>query len=246
MKKHLLSILAAGFAGVCLAACGGSNAPADDSGAQGIETATPEPEGESADSDATASREEALPPPPSSAAGSVDWPETETRVRIAASLGDIVVELYRDAAPQTVANFLQYAEDGHYDRTIFHRVVAGFVIQGGGYNQYFSERPTRDPVPYEGGNGLGNYRSTLAMARTSDPNSAAAQFYINLKDNTALNHIENDLGVRPGYTVFGRVIEGMAVADQIGATPTADGGPFPAEVPVSPILIERIDLIQKP
>ena len=175
-----------------------------------------------------------------------DWPETKAGARITTSEGDIVVELYPERAPKSVANFLQYAEDGHYDRTIFHRVVAGFVIQGGGYNAYFNERATRDPVPYEGDNGLPNTRGTLAMARTRNPDSATAQWYINLKDNDRLNHLENDLGVRPGYTVFGRVISGMEAVDAIGAVRTGPGGPFPAEVPAETMLIERVDPVDLP
>lgn len=166
--------------------------------------------------------------------------------RIATSMGDIVVALDGDKAPISVQNFLQYAEDGHYDRTIFHRVVGGFVIQGGGYSQYLSERPTREPIAYEAHNGLKNERGTIAMARTSDPESATSQFYINLKDNPALDHSVTDLGARPGYTVFGRVIEGMDVADAIGAVETGPGGVFSSEVPVTPIVITRIDKIDAP
>ena len=175
------------------------------------------------------------------AAASAHAEEAARHARIKTSEGDIVVALYADKAPQSVANFLQYATDGHYDRTVFHRVVRGFVIQGGGYSRYFDERPTRDPVPYEGDNGLKNVRGALAMARMSNPDSAAAQWYVNLKDNEQLDHIENDLGVRHGYTVFGRVVEGMDVADAIGALSTGPGGPFDAEVPDPLVVIERID-----
>ena len=169
-----------------------------------------------------------------------------THAKIETSRGDVIVALYPEKAPATVANFLEYAEAGHYDRTIFHRVVAGFVIQGGGYNRYFSERATRDPIPYEGANGLKNVRGSLAMARTSDPQSAAAQWYVNLKDNDRLDHLENDLGVKHGYAVFGRVVEGMDVVDAIGAVRTGPGGPFPAEVPREEVVIERVDAIDWP
>ena len=164
-------------------------------------------------------------------------------VKVVTSKGDFVIQLHRDAAPASVENFLQYADAGHYIQTIFHRVVPGFVVQGGGYSRYFNERPTRDPVPYEGGNGLPNDRGTVAMARTMDPDSAAAQWFVNLKDNPRLNHLENDLGVRPGYTVFGHVVAGMDVVDAIGSVATGPGGPFPGEVPLDPVLIESIDPI---
>lgn len=169
-----------------------------------------------------------------------------TRAKIATSKGDILVELYPDKAPASVANFLQYAADGHYDRTIFHRVVRGFVIQGGGYSRTFLERPTRAPVKYEGDNGLSNRRGAIAMARTQDPESATAQFYINLKDNLALDHRATDLGQIPGYAVFGRVVEGMDVVDAIGAAATGPGGPFESEAPLEPILILRVDPVAGP
>jgi cyclophilin family peptidyl-prolyl cis-trans isomerase len=167
-----------------------------------------------------------------------------TRAKIATTKGDIVVELYPDKAPQSVANFLRYAVDGHYDRTIFHRIVSGFVIQGGGFSRNFLERPTRAPVKYEGDNGLSNTRGTVAMARTQDPQSATAQFYVNLKDNVALDHRVTDLGPKYGYAVFGKVVEGMDVVDAIGAAATGPGGPFDSDVPVEPILILRIDPIE--
>lgn len=169
--------------------------------------------------------------------------ETAPHARIQTSMGDIVVELYPDKAPATVANFLQYAADGHYDRTLIHRVVNGFVIQGGGYSRLFTERPTRDPIPYEGANGLKNERGTIAMARSDNPGSAAAQWFINLRDNPKLDHKTFDGLPVYGYAVFGRVVEGMDVADAIGAVETGPGGEFDAEVPVKPVLIERIDAI---
>ncbi len=180
-------------------------------------------------------------------ADSIIWPSTSLRAKIVTSKGDMLVDLYRDAAPKTVANFVQYAKDGHYDRLIIHRVVPGFVIQGGGYNKYWTERTTRDPVPYEGDNGLRNYRTTLAMARTADPDSATSQWYVNLQDNNdQLDHFVNDLGPRYGYAVFGRVVEGMAVADAIGKLRTGAGGPFPSEVPVETVTISRVDMIEGP
>jgi peptidyl-prolyl cis-trans isomerase A (cyclophilin A)/peptidyl-prolyl cis-trans isomerase B (cyclophilin B) len=184
-------------------------------------------------------------PPVETLADSVTWPSTRLRAKIVTSKGDMLIDLYPDAAPKTVANFVQYAKDGHYDRLIIHRVVPGFVIQGGGYNKYWTERPTRDPVPYEGDNGLKNYRTTLAMARTTDPDSATSQWYVNLQDNNdQLDHFVNDLGPRYGYAVFGRVVEGMAVADAIGKLRTGAGGPFPSEVPVETVTISRVDIIE--
>ena len=234
-------ILAA--AALALAACGrGETEPAAEPGSTTAASGEPE--------SATATADQTTPPDIETTAietlaDSVAWPATTTRAKIITSKGDIVVELYPDKAPKTVANFVQYAKDGHYDRLIFHRVVAGFVIQGGGYNQHFAERPTRGTIPYEGDNGLKNYRTTVAMARTSDPNSATSQWFINLRNNNeALDHYTNDLGPRYGYTVFGRVIDGMDGADEIGALPTGAGGPFDAEVPVETATISRIDIIE--
>ena len=161
-------------------------------------------------------------------------------------MGDIVVELYPQTAPATVANFLEYATSGHYDRTLIHRVVKGYVIQGGGYSKLFTERNTRDPIPYEGDKGLKNERGTIAMARGDKPESAEAQWCINLQDNPKLDHRVTDLGPIYGYAVFGRVVEGMDVADAIGMVETGPGGDFDAEVPVEPILIERVDPVAWP
>ena len=166
--------------------------------------------------------------------------------KIQTSMGDIVVELYPQTAPATVANFLEYATSGHYDRTLIHRVVKGYVIQGGGYSKLFTERNTRDPIPYEGDKGLKNERGTIAMARGDKPESAQAQWFINLQDNPKLDHRVTDLGPIYGYAVFGRVVEGMDVADAIGMVETGPGGDFDAEVPVEPILIERVDPVAWP
>lgn len=167
-----------------------------------------------------------------------------THAKITTSEGNIIVELYPDVAPVTVENFLQYATDGHYDRTIFHRVVTGFVIQGGGFSQYFNERSLRDPIAYEGDQGLKNTRGTIAMARSDSPTSAQAQWFINLRDNEKLDHSVTDLGPIYGYAVFGKVVEGMEVADAIGMVETGEGGPFDAEVPVEPIVILRVDPVE--
>ena len=170
----------------------------------------------------------------------------ETHAKIQTTMGDIVVELYPDKAPATVENFLQYATSGHYDATLIHRVVAGRVIQGGGYSRLFTERPTRDPIPYEGDNGLKNERGTIAMARGESADSAEAQWFINLADNPDLDHRDTDIMALPGYAVFGTVVEGMDVVDAIGAVPTGEGGPFAAEAPLEPIIIKRVDPIDWP
>lgn len=160
-------------------------------------------------------------------------PAAKPVVELHTSAGDLRVELDPERAPATVANFLQYVDSGFYDGLQFHRVVAGFVAQGGGYTADGSERPTRPPVKNESVGGLSNLRGTIAMARKPDPDSAAAQFYFNLKDNVSLDAKDS----QPGYTVFGRIIKGEDVLERIGGAPTANnGGPF-AQQPREPILI---------
>ena len=154
------------------------------------------------------------------------------KVRLVTTAGDIVVELDPAKAPKSVANFLQYVKAGHYDGTIFHRVIANFMIQGGGMTADMKEKETRAPIPLESKNGLLNQRGTLAMARTPDPNSATAQFFINVKDNDFLNQAQAKDG--NGYAVFGKVIQGMDVVDKIKDTPTG-----PGDVPVQPIVIKK-------
>ncbi|MDP2878211.1 MAG: peptidylprolyl isomerase [Sulfuricella sp.] len=163
------------------------------------------------------------------------------QVKMRTNLGEIVLELYPDKAPKTVANFLQYVSSGHYNGTVFHRSIQKFVIQGGGFTPEFQYKPTLAPVPNEAANGLRNEPGTLAMARAYDPDSATAQFFINLDDNKFLNHH------RPhpdyyGYCVFGKVVIGMDIAKKIGGLPTAAGGPFTADVPVEPVVIEEMTL----
>lgn len=156
--------------------------------------------------------------------------EEPPRVTLETSHGNIVLELTPDAAPGTVENFLGYVRDGFYQGTIFHRVIPGFMIQGGGFNTEFQQLPTNDPIENEADTGGANDRGTIAMARTSDPHSATVQFFINVVDNGFLNHTEKS----PrgwGYTVFGRVIEGMETVDKIAAVKTGRGGPFPKDVP---------------
>ncbi len=151
------------------------------------------------------------------------------------SEGNITVELFADKAPLTVANFLTYVDDGHYAGTIFHRVINNFMIQGGGFTPDMVEKPTRDPVRNESRNRVHNTRGTIAMARTSDPDSASAQFFINQRSNLRLDWVPG----REGYTVFGEVIEGMDVVDFIATAPTANRGRM-ADVPVDAIVIKAV------
>ena len=167
------------------------------------------------------------------------------KVKIQTNHGDIILELYPDKAPQSVANFLQYAEEGFYANTIFHRVIDGFMIQGGGFGPLFERKTTRPPVLNEADNGLKNTRGTIAMARTSEPHSATAQFFINVVDNPFLDH-QNKTPRGWGYTVFGTVIKGMEVVDTIRVIPTGPGGPFPRDVPKSPAIILGVSQINKP
>jgi peptidyl-prolyl cis-trans isomerase A (cyclophilin A) len=166
-------------------------------------------------------------------------PALAQKVRLATSLGDIVVELDQAKAPKTVDNFLQYVNAGHYDGTVFHRVIDNFMIQGGGMKADMSEKPTRAPIPLESRNGLTNLRGTLAMARTMDPNSATAQFFINLKDNAFLDQANSRDG--NGYAVFGKVVAGMDVVDKIKAVPTGSKGPH-QNVPLEPVTIKKASL----
>ncbi|MCG6859829.1 MAG: peptidyl-prolyl cis-trans isomerase [Chromatiaceae bacterium] len=161
------------------------------------------------------------------------------KVLIETNKGSITVELDRDKAPKTVDNFLGYVDEGFYDGTIFHRVIDGFMIQGGGFDQNMKQKPTHDPIENEADNGLQNQRGTIAMARTGDPNSATAQFFINHKDNDFLNHKSKDRRGW-GYAVFGKVTQGMDVVDEIATTRTGPGGPFPKDVPQDTIVIEKI------
>ena len=195
------------------------------------------------------------------------------KVKFVTSEGDFVVEVYPDKAPKTVENFLQYVRDKHYDGTIFHRVISNFMVQGGGYDATYTEKKTRPPVPHEGREALArggskNVVGTLAMARTNDPNSASSQFFINVKDNDFLNPTiippgdpvprfeyqgrvyENtpraQLVNAPqlyGYTVFGKVVSGMEVVNKIKSVPTGAAGPFPTDVPKTPVLIKSATLV---
>ena len=195
----------------------------------------------------------------------------DPKVKFVTTDGDFVVELYPDAAPKTVANFLKYVKDGHYSGTIFHRVIKNFMVQGGGFDADYKEKPTRASVIHEGrqalAKGLKNVRGSLAMARTSDPHSAKAQFFINVVDNPRLDpvilpagdpvtfeyqgqlqkdipraQVENHPALF-GYTVFGKVVSGMDTVDKIRDEPTGAGGPFPSDVPQKPVVIQSATLI---
>lgn len=161
------------------------------------------------------------------------------KVEFETSQGKFTLELDARRAPITVSNFLNYVRNGHYDGTVFHRVISGFMVQGGGYDAKLAERPTANPIPNESGNGLSNGRGTIAMARTGNPHSATAQFFINVADNKRLD--PNKVGYRGtwGYTVFGQVIEGMDVVDTIVNSRTGPQGPFQSDVPVVPVVIKK-------
>lgn len=165
-------------------------------------------------------------------------------VTIETNHGDFVVELYPEKAPKTVANFMQYVDSGYYKETIFHRVINRFMIQGGGFNADMTEKPSLAPIVNEAANGLKNEPGTLAMARTSDPDSATSQFFINLENNVPLNYQGNDPELI-GYCVFGRVLKGMDVVRDIGASPTMNVGPY-YDVPKSTVRILAIKRNSKP
>ena len=179
---------------------------------------------------------------PAGSAGAVSGLAANPQVLIKTSLGDITVELDEAKAPDTVKNFLGYVDDGHYKDTQFHRVIKGFMIQGGGYGADLSEKPTRAPVANEADNGLKNARGTIAMARTNDPNSATAQFFINHVDNAMLDHkAKTPRGW--GYAVFGKVTSGMDVVDKIAEVPTGANANRMTDVPKTPVMIESITRI---
>ncbi len=191
--------------------------------------------------------------------------QDKPRVEMKTSLGSVVIELDANAAPKSVANFLEYMKSGFYEGTVFHRVIKGFMAQGGGFDKALKQKETRAPVVNEGEAaekaGLKNDRGTISMARTGDPHSATAQFYINLKDNTMLNASTAKGNVPPpckadnppahckqygwGYTAFGRVVQGMDIIDKMAEVPTGAGGMFPSDVPQTQIIIEKITLITK-
>lgn len=161
------------------------------------------------------------------------------KVRIQTSAGDIVLELDREKAPITVKNFLTYIETGAYEGTIFHRVIDNFMIQGGGFDENYQRRPTQPPIINEADNGLKNLPGTIAMARTNAVHSATSQFFINLKDNSFLDH-KNPTPSGFGYAVFGKVIAGMDTIDTIRKVETSSGGPFAKDAPITKIVIQKM------
>ena len=168
-----------------------------------------------------------------------------TLVKMQTNLGDIVIELDDEKAPKTVANFLGYVNDGFYNGTIFHRVIDGFMIQGGGFTENLQKKGTKAPIENEANNGLKNMRGTIAMARTGAPHSATAQFFINVVNNDFLNY-RSSTPRGWGYTVFGNVVQGIEVVDKIRKIPTGPGGPFPKDVPQSPVVIESASVMEAP
>lgn len=164
------------------------------------------------------------------------------QVELKTNRGTIVIELFPERAPKSVANFLDYVNSGFYNGTIFHRVIDGFMIQGGGFDAAMEEKPTRAPIPNEARNGLKNAAGTLAMARTMDPNSATAQFFINLVDNRSLDYPSPDGW---GYAVFGKVTKGFDVVQQISRVPTTDKGMY-QNVPTTPVVIESARVVTAP
>jgi peptidyl-prolyl cis-trans isomerase A (cyclophilin A)/peptidyl-prolyl cis-trans isomerase B (cyclophilin B) len=165
----------------------------------------------------------------------------DPQVDVRTNVGTIRIELYPAKAPKTVENFLQYVKDGHYNGTIFHRVIDGFMIQGGGYDGSYRQKSTRDPVQNEAKNGLKNDIGTIAMARTNAPHTATAQFFINVKNNDFLNAAQAQDGW--GYAVFGKVVSGMDVVNKIAKSPTGSGGPFRTDVPQQPVVIESVTMV---
>jgi len=168
--------------------------------------------------------------------------QTTTMVILSTSAGDITLELDAEKAPKTVANFLEYANEGYYDGTIFHRVIAGFMIQGGGFTEQMNQKPTKSAIPNEADNGLTNVQYTIAMARTSEPHSATSQFFINASDNAFLN-FKSTQSDQYGYAVFGKVVEGQEVVDQIEQVRTGRVGPH-GDVPLEPVVINSIKVAE--
>ena len=168
--------------------------------------------------------------------------EPAPRVKVQTSQGDFVLELQPEKAPKTVENFLRYVADKHYDGTVFHRVIDGFMVQGGGFTANMAQKPTRSPIALEASNGLKNDRGTIAMARTANPNSATSQFFINVANNDGLNAPQPD---GYGYAVFGKVVSGMETIDKIRTVAVGNQGGF-QNVPLTPLTINAINLVKLP
>jgi cyclophilin family peptidyl-prolyl cis-trans isomerase len=225
--RHILSVLALLFAATA--------AFAQDANTQPPAAAPPAP----ADT-------APAPVPQTVAPAPANPPMTGPRVLISTSLGDITLQLDSGRAPKSVANVLRYVKEKHYDNTAFYRVAKGFVIQMGSFDANGKGRGGLHPgpVPLEANNGLVNLRGTVAMARAEAPDSAMAEFFINLADNDALNHKADDAGNATGYAVFGEVVSGMDVVDAIGNVPVGDNGPMPGQAPVTPIIVKKVTLLK--
>jgi cyclophilin family peptidyl-prolyl cis-trans isomerase len=191
----------------------------------------------------TASASAQAPAPAAQAAAAEKPAATAPRVLLRTSMGDITIELDPVKAPKSTENFLQYVRDKFYDGTVFHRVIGNFMIQGGGMTQQLTPKTTRAPVANEANNGLSNLRGTIAMARTTDPNSATAQFFINVVDNKMLDHVSPENGHTWGYAVFGKVVAGMDVVDQIKAVETGPSGMFDRDVPKTAVVINSAEVL---
>jgi cyclophilin family peptidyl-prolyl cis-trans isomerase len=198
---------------------------------------------------ATQDQQPAPPPaeatPPAAAPAPSNPPMTGPKILISTSMGDITVQLDEVRAPKSVANVLSYVREKHYDNTAFYRVAHGFVIQMGSFDAKGKGRPIhKGVVPLEANNGLSNLRGTVALGREEAPDTAKAEFYINLADNTPLDHKADDPGNNTGYAVFGQVVSGMEVVDAIGTVPTGDNGPMPGQAPVTPIIVKKVMLLK--
>ena len=230
--RHILSVLALLFAATAAFAQDANTQPAP---------AAPPPAGSASDSIPNAP----APLPQTVAPAPANPPMTGPRVLISTSMGDITLQLDSGRAPKSVANVLRYVKEKHYDNTAFYRVAKGFVIQMGSFDANGKGRGIHPgPVPLEANNGLVNLRGTVAMARAEAPDSATAEFFINLADNDALNHKADDAGDSTGYAVFGQVASGMDVVDAIGNVPVGDNGPMPGQAPVTPIVIKKVTLLK--
>jgi len=182
--------------------------------------------------------------PAKAAATDAATPAGSPKVLLHTSQGDITIELYPDKAPKTVDNFEQYVKDGFYNGTQFHRVIPTFMIQGGGWTKELVRKRTRAPIHNEANNGLSNLKYTVAMARTADPHSAAAEFFINTVDNPRLNYTADTNSLTWGYCVFGKVVAGQDVVDKIKAVQTGPQGPLPSDVPLIPVTIDKAEMVQ--
>jgi len=170
--------------------------------------------------------------------------EPAKHVVLHTSQGDISIDLFADKAPKSVDNFMQYVDSGFYNGTVFHRVIPGFMVQGGGFTKDLQLKRTRAPIRNEANNGLSNLKYTVAMARTGDPHSAAAQFFINLVDNKRLDYTGDTNSLTWGYCVFGKVTKGQEVVDKIAAIPTGPSGPLQSDVPTTPVTIDKVEVVQ--